>query len=85
MLVRSSNNERKTRTIEEYLSRYAKDYCDGNIEEAKSHAIVQEVLKSKTEDIQHKNESDKICIMQYLENKGMAMSAQVSQPALFAL
>lgn len=36
-----------TRTIEEYISRYARDYCGGDVEAAKSHAIVQAVIKEK--------------------------------------
>lgn len=37
------------RTPEEYIQRYAHDYCDGDIEAAKSHAIVREVILEKTE------------------------------------
>lgn len=37
----SDNN----RTPEEYLQRYAKMYCNGDIEKAKEHEIVKEVLK----------------------------------------
>ena len=33
------------RTPEEYLQRYARDYCNGDIEKAKEHEIVKEVLK----------------------------------------
>jgi hypothetical protein len=33
------------RTQDEYLKRYAKDYCDGDIEKANSHEMVKEVLK----------------------------------------
>jgi hypothetical protein len=33
------------RTPEEYLQRYAKTYCNGDIEKAKEHEIVKEVLK----------------------------------------
>ena len=35
------------RTIEEYIERHAHDYCGGNIEAAKSHAIVQAVIEEK--------------------------------------
>ena len=35
------------RTTEEYIERYAKTYCNGDIEEAKKHAIVREVVKEK--------------------------------------
>lgn len=35
------------RTPEEYLERYAKTYCNGDIEEAKKHEIVREVLKGR--------------------------------------
>lgn len=38
-----------TRTVEEYIRRYANDYCNGDIETAKSHAIVREVIKEKQE------------------------------------
>lgn len=34
------------RTKEEYIERYANDYCDGNQEEAAGHAIVKEVCKN---------------------------------------
>ena len=33
------------RTAEEYIEKFANDYCDGDIEKAKEYAIVQEVLK----------------------------------------
>lgn len=33
------------RTKNEYLERYANQYCDGDVEEAKAHGIVKEVLK----------------------------------------
>lgn len=36
-----------TRTVEEYIERYANDYCNGDIEAAKSHAIVQAVIEEK--------------------------------------
>lgn len=40
------------RTIDDYVSRYANDYCRGNIEEAKNHAIVKSVVwKKNREDI----------------------------------
>jgi hypothetical protein len=35
----------RNRTPEEYLQRYARDYCNGDIEKAKEHEIVKEVLK----------------------------------------
>lgn len=37
------------RTKEEYIKRHASDYCNGDTEEAKEHAIVKEVLKEKEE------------------------------------
>ena len=37
----------RERTPEEYVKRYARDYCNGNIEEAKEHAIVKAVLEEK--------------------------------------
>ena len=36
-----------TRTLEEYIQRYANDYCNGDVEVAKSHAIVKAVLHEK--------------------------------------
>lgn len=36
------------RTPEEYIQRYAKMYCNGDIEEAKKHEIVKEVLREKS-------------------------------------
>ena len=36
-----------TRTTEEYIQRYADDYCNGDVEEAKKHAIVQAVIQEK--------------------------------------
>lgn len=38
-----------TRTVEEYIQRYADDYCNGDVETAKSHAIVQAVIEEKQE------------------------------------
>ena len=38
------------RTIEEYIQRYANDYCDGDVETAKTHAIVQAVIEEKQEE-----------------------------------
>lgn len=35
------------RTVEEYISRYANDYCNGDIEAAKKHAIVKAVVEEK--------------------------------------
>lgn len=37
----------RNRTPEEYIQRYANDYCNGDIEAAKEHAIVKEVIKEK--------------------------------------
>lgn len=34
------------RTKQEYLERFANDYCDGDQEEAAGHAIVKEVCKN---------------------------------------
>lgn len=34
-----------SRTKQEYLERYAKTYCNGDVEEAKEHEIVKEVMK----------------------------------------
>ena len=39
-----------TRTAEEYIERYAKQYCNGDIEAARTHAIVREVMKEKEVD-----------------------------------
>lgn len=36
-----------TRSIEEYINRYARDYCNGDIEAAKQHAIVKAVIEEK--------------------------------------
>ena len=38
------------RTIEEYIQRHADQYCSGDKEEAKRHAIVQAVVESKSEE-----------------------------------
>ena len=35
------------RTPEEYIERYAHDYCNGDIEVAKEHAIVKAVIEEK--------------------------------------
>lgn len=35
------------RTVKDYVSRYANDYCGGDIEEAKKHAIVKSVVEEK--------------------------------------
>ena len=35
------------RTIEEYVTRYANTYCNGDIDEAKKHAIVKAVIEEK--------------------------------------
>lgn len=37
-----------SRTKQEYLERYAKTYCNGDIEEAMKHEIVREVLREKS-------------------------------------
>ena len=36
-----------TRTPEEYLERYARSYCNGDIEAAKEHVIVKAVIEEK--------------------------------------
>ena len=36
--------------FDEYVRRYANTYCNGNIEEAKKHAIVRSVQKYYEED-----------------------------------
>ena len=36
-----------TRTVEEYIQRHAIRYCNGDVEVAKTHAIVKEVVKEK--------------------------------------
>ena len=36
-----------TRTVEEYIRRYANDYCGGDVETAKEHAIVKAVIEEK--------------------------------------
>lgn len=33
------------RTSEEYVKHYANDYCGGDMQKAKEHAMVREVLK----------------------------------------
>lgn len=38
------------RTPEEYIERYANDYCNGDIEAAKEHAIVKAVIEEKTKE-----------------------------------
>lgn len=35
----------RSRTKQEYIERYAKMYCNGDIEEAMKHEIVKEVMK----------------------------------------
>ena len=35
------------RTPEEYIQRYARDYCGGDVEAAKEHALVKEVIREK--------------------------------------
>ena len=37
------------RTLEEYIEIYARDYCNGNKETAKKHAIVKAVIEMKNE------------------------------------
>lgn len=34
-------------SIEEYTRRYANNYCGGDVEESRKHAIVKEVVKEK--------------------------------------
>lgn len=36
----------ENRTVEEYLERYASQYTGGDVEEAKSHAIVKAVCEA---------------------------------------
>jgi len=73
----------RNRTIEEYLKRYANDYCGGDIEVAKTHAIVQEVYKSKEEDRQKKIVR-KLCIMQYIDEQGVDTSMQINPRLSYA-
>ena len=35
----------QNRSKEEYIQRYADNYCDGDVERAKKHAIVREVIR----------------------------------------
>lgn len=42
------------RSVEEYLERYAEMYCSGDVEEAKKHAIVREVMKTKEGEVSEK-------------------------------
>jgi len=44
-----------TRTAEEYIERYAKQYCNGDVEAAKTHIMVREVVKEK--DMTHEKEN----------------------------
>ena len=37
----------RERTPEEYIERHAHDYCNGDIEAAKEHAIVKAVVEEK--------------------------------------
>lgn len=37
----------RQRTPEDYIERYANDYCGGDIEDAKKHAIVKSVVEEK--------------------------------------
>ena len=39
------------RTIDEYVTRYANTYCNGDTEEAKRHAIVKAVIEEKESDL----------------------------------
>lgn len=48
-------------TIEEYTRRYARDYCNGDIEEAKNHAVVKEVMQEKREERGAGDEAGKRC------------------------
>lgn len=36
-----------TRSIEDYVRRYADDYCNGDIEEAMNHILVKVVIEEK--------------------------------------
>lgn len=38
------------RTKGEYIQRYAEQYCNGDVEEAKEHAIVKEACKTLKDD-----------------------------------
>ena len=40
----------QVRTVEEYLERYARSYCNGDIEVAKEHAIVKAVIEEKQDE-----------------------------------
>ena len=44
---------------ETYLHRYANDYCNGNVEEAKHHAIVQAV-KQQYDEEENSQKSEKV-------------------------
>ena len=43
------------RSREEYIQRYADDYCDGDVEGAKKHKIVMEVIR----EMEDKNDGKK--------------------------
>lgn len=40
----------KNKAFEEYVKRYADNYCKGNIEEAKKHALVKSVKEHYDEE-----------------------------------
>ena len=64
----------KERSVHEYLRRYARDYCGGDVTEAKTHAIVREVIAEKSKpkaDIKH------VSVLQYLDERGMNGGAVV--------
>lgn len=46
----------EARTIEEYIERYARDYCGGDIEKAKKHITVKLVAYEKGDMIEETNE-----------------------------
>ena len=37
------------RTVEEYIQRHARQYCNGDVEAAKEHAIVKALVEEKQE------------------------------------
>lgn len=46
--IREVNNmSDRERTPEEYIERYARDYCNGNKEIARQHAIVKALIEEK--------------------------------------
>lgn len=40
----------QNRTVSEYLERFARQHCNGNVEQAKETAIAKEVSKTLKED-----------------------------------